>query len=193
MYATRARRARPEPFAVRPGIAERLGLPYMDGAARLLRRRPGRLQRLHPRPGDRARRARQPRLLRRPPGDLRGARHRRHVPALPGSTTRASASCGSASTRFLCVERLARLRLRLRRARLAALLRTSLLQLPAIGARQAPASACACRVRDRWRQARLAEAAHGALPLPRPGSGCARLPAAGPRHLIGVRGRSPSP
>jgi rod shape determining protein RodA len=31
MYATRARRARPEPFAVRPGIAERLGLPYMDG------------------------------------------------------------------------------------------------------------------------------------------------------------------
>ena len=32
MYATRARQARPEPFAVRPGIAERLGLPYMDGA-----------------------------------------------------------------------------------------------------------------------------------------------------------------
>jgi rod shape determining protein RodA len=32
MYATRARRARPEPFAVHPGIAERLGLPYMDGA-----------------------------------------------------------------------------------------------------------------------------------------------------------------
>jgi len=31
MYATRTRRARPEPFAVRPGIAERLGLPYMDG------------------------------------------------------------------------------------------------------------------------------------------------------------------
>jgi rod shape determining protein RodA len=31
MYATRARRARPEPFAVHPGIAERLGLPYMDG------------------------------------------------------------------------------------------------------------------------------------------------------------------
>jgi rod shape determining protein RodA len=30
MYATRARRARPEPFAVHPGIAERLGLPYMD-------------------------------------------------------------------------------------------------------------------------------------------------------------------
>ena len=39
----------------------------------------------------------------------------------------------------------------------------------------------------------LAEAAHGALPLPRPGTGCARLPAAGPRHLAGVRGRSPSP
>jgi len=32
MYATRTRRAHPEPFAVRPGIAERLGLPYMDGA-----------------------------------------------------------------------------------------------------------------------------------------------------------------
>jgi rod shape determining protein RodA len=32
MYATRARRARPEPFTVRPGIAERLGLPYMDAA-----------------------------------------------------------------------------------------------------------------------------------------------------------------
>jgi rod shape determining protein RodA len=30
MYATRARRARPEEFAVRPHIAERLGLPYMD-------------------------------------------------------------------------------------------------------------------------------------------------------------------
>jgi rod shape determining protein RodA len=30
MYATRARQARLEPFAVRPGIAERLGLPYMD-------------------------------------------------------------------------------------------------------------------------------------------------------------------
>ena len=31
MYATRARRARPEALAVHPGIAERLGLPYMDG------------------------------------------------------------------------------------------------------------------------------------------------------------------
>lgn len=30
MYATRARRSRPEPFAIHPGIAERLGLPYMD-------------------------------------------------------------------------------------------------------------------------------------------------------------------
>src|SRR3954465_15052808 len=35
MYATRTRRARPEPFAVHPGIAERLGLPYMDGALAL--------------------------------------------------------------------------------------------------------------------------------------------------------------
>ena len=33
--------------------------------------------------------------------------------------------------------------------------------------------------------------AHGALPLPRPGTGCARLPAARPRHLAGVRGRHP--
>jgi rod shape determining protein RodA len=32
MYATRTRRAHPEPFTVRPGIAERLGLPYMDAA-----------------------------------------------------------------------------------------------------------------------------------------------------------------
>ena len=30
--ATRSRRARPEPFSVRPGIAERLSLPYMDPA-----------------------------------------------------------------------------------------------------------------------------------------------------------------
>jgi len=30
MYATRTRRSQPEPFTVRPGIAERLGLPYMD-------------------------------------------------------------------------------------------------------------------------------------------------------------------
>ncbi len=31
MYATRAASARPEPFTTRPGIAERLGLPYVDG------------------------------------------------------------------------------------------------------------------------------------------------------------------
>jgi rod shape determining protein RodA len=31
MYATRTRRARPEVFAARPSIAERVGLPYMDG------------------------------------------------------------------------------------------------------------------------------------------------------------------
>ncbi len=30
MYATRARRARPEAFTARPSIAERIGLPYMD-------------------------------------------------------------------------------------------------------------------------------------------------------------------
>ena len=42
-------------------------------------------------------------------------------------------------------QRLAGLRLRLRRARLAARLRTSLLQLPAIGARQAPARPGPCR------------------------------------------------
>ena len=39
-----------------------------------------------------------PGLLRRPPGDLRRARHGRDVAARPASTTRASASCGSAST-----------------------------------------------------------------------------------------------
>ncbi len=88
-------------------------------------------------------------------------------------------------------QRLARLRLRLRGARLAARLRPSLLQLPAIGARQAPACARACRVRHRWRPAGLGEAAHGALPLPRPRPGCARIPAAGPRHLPGVRGHHP--
>src|SRR5665811_861453 len=32
MYATRTRQARPEAFAARPSVAERLGLPYMDGA-----------------------------------------------------------------------------------------------------------------------------------------------------------------
>ena len=32
MYATRSQHMRAEAFAVRPGIAERLGLPYMDGA-----------------------------------------------------------------------------------------------------------------------------------------------------------------
>ncbi len=31
MYATRAARSRPEPFTTRPSIAERLGLPYLDG------------------------------------------------------------------------------------------------------------------------------------------------------------------
>jgi rod shape determining protein RodA len=35
MYATRTRQARPEAFAVRPSIAERLGLPYMDGTLAL--------------------------------------------------------------------------------------------------------------------------------------------------------------
>jgi rod shape determining protein RodA len=35
MYATRARRARPEAFTTRPSIAERIGLPYMDGTLAL--------------------------------------------------------------------------------------------------------------------------------------------------------------
>ncbi len=52
MHTARAMRSRPEPFTTRPGIAERIGLPYMDGAARLQRACPGRLQHLHPRPGD---------------------------------------------------------------------------------------------------------------------------------------------
>ena len=191
MYATRARRARPEPFTVRPGIAERLGLPYMDGALGFSARRAGRLQRSSP-------------STRRPPTTC---------PADPGYYTDRQTiyailgvvgmyllardrllALPRAAGRHLHLplrQRLARLRLRLRRARLAARLRTSLLQFPAIGARQAPACARACRVRHRWRQAGLGVAAHGALPLPRPGAGCARFPAAGPRHLIGVRGDHP--
>lgn len=35
MYATRTRQVRPEPFAIRPGLAERLGLAYMDNALAL--------------------------------------------------------------------------------------------------------------------------------------------------------------
>jgi rod shape determining protein RodA len=35
MYATRAARSRPEPFTTRPSIAERLGLPYVDGVMAL--------------------------------------------------------------------------------------------------------------------------------------------------------------
>jgi rod shape determining protein RodA len=35
MYATRARQARPEPFATRPSIADRLGISYMDGTLAL--------------------------------------------------------------------------------------------------------------------------------------------------------------
>jgi len=35
MHATRAAHARPEPFTTRPGIAERLGLPYVDGVMAL--------------------------------------------------------------------------------------------------------------------------------------------------------------
>jgi rod shape determining protein RodA len=35
MYATRTRQTRPETFALRPSIAERLGLPYMDGTLAL--------------------------------------------------------------------------------------------------------------------------------------------------------------
>ena len=35
MYATRARQTRPETFAVRPSVAERLGLSYMDGTLAL--------------------------------------------------------------------------------------------------------------------------------------------------------------
>ena len=76
MYATRARQARPEPFVARPGIAERLGLPYMDPLLTLSAIASGRLQRLRAGPGDPAGRSRQPPLLRRPAGDLRRARHR---------------------------------------------------------------------------------------------------------------------
>ena len=98
MYATRARRARPEPFAVRPGIAERLGLPYMDWPLGFAAVGAGRLQRLHPRPGDRATTC--------PAAPATTSTARRSTPSSassgctcsPASTTRASASCGSAST-----------------------------------------------------------------------------------------------
>ena len=188
--ATRSRRARPESFSVRPGIAERLSLPYMDGALCLRRRGAGRAQRLRAQPGDPPRRPRRPRLLLGPANDLRCTRHRRHVPprsrrlfAIPGAAGR--------HLHIPMRKHLSGLRFRLRGARLTARVRPALLQLPAIGARQAPARSRACRVRDRWRQARIAEAAHGALPLPRPGTGCARIPAAGPGHRIGVRGNHP--
>ena len=191
MYATRSRRARPEPFAVRPGIAERLGLPYMDGAlAFAAARARRRLSVFALEPGD----------AHDVPGDPGYYVDRQTIYAVLGIV----GMYLLARDRLLALPRaagrhlhlplrkhLAGLRLRLRGARLAARLRPSLLQLPAIGARQAPARACACRVRHRWRQARLAEAAHGALPLPRPGPGCARLPAAGPRHRTGVRGDHP--
>ena len=193
MYATRARQARPEPFAVRPAIAERLGLAHMDWALAFAAVGAGRLQRLHPRPGDPARRPRQPRTT--TSTARRSTRARRR-----------SACTLLARDRLLALPRAAGRHLHLplrqrslwssssasRRAARGAP-SNSLLQLPAIGARQAPARPGACRVRHRWRQARLAEAAHGALPVPRPGPGCARLPAAGPRHRSGVRGRSPSP
>ena len=138
MYATRARRARPEPFAVRPGIAERLGLPYMDGtlafsAAALVAFSVFTLGQAtkHDVPGN-------PVLLRRPPGDLRRARDRRHVPPDPHRLLALPRAAGR-HLHLPLRQHLAGLRLRLRRARLAALLRTSLLQFPAIGARQGPA------------------------------------------------------
>ena len=52
MYATRGRQARPEPFAIRVGIGERLGLAHMDWPLTIAAVGAGRLQRLHPRPGD---------------------------------------------------------------------------------------------------------------------------------------------
>ena len=96
--ATRSRRARPEPFSVRPGIAERLSLPYMDAALFLRGRGAGRAQRLRAQPDDPPRRPRRPRLLLGPANDLRCTRHRRHVPPRLASTIRDSGSYGSAST-----------------------------------------------------------------------------------------------
>ena len=189
-YATRSP-PRP-PGALRgPARDRRAAQPPVHGRdARLLRRGARRLQHFHAEPGDPSRRARRPRLLHRSPNDLRFTWHCRHVPPRP----RRLFALPRVAGRHLHLpmrKHLPCLRLRVRGPRVAALVRTSLLQFPAIGARQAPARARACRVRDRWRQARVGEAAHGALPLPRPGAGCARLPAAGPRHRSGVRGNHP--
>ena len=181
-------RARPEPFAVRTGIAERLGLAHMDWPLTLAAVALVAFSVFTLGQATQTRRPRQPQLLRRPPGDLRPARGGRDAGPDPDRLLALPRAAGR-HLHLPLRQRRAGLRLRLRRPRLAALLRTSLLQLPAIGARQAPARACARRVRHRWRQTRLSEAAHGALPLPRPGTGCARFPAAGPRHLAGVRRR----
>ncbi len=154
------------------------------------RDRPRRLQRLHPRPGD----------ADDVPGDPGYFVDRQTIYAVLGlvgmyaARPRRLFALPRAAGRHLHLplrQHLSRLRLRLRGARLAARLRPALLQLPAIGAGQAPARTGACRLRHRRRPAGLGEAAHGALPLPRPRTGCARLPAAGPRHRSGVRGHHP--
>ena len=83
MYATRSP---PGAAGALRGAARdrRAARPPLHGRrARLRGRGPRRLQRLHARPGDRPRRARQPRLLRRPPNDLRCPWHYRHVRCSP--------------------------------------------------------------------------------------------------------------
>ena len=188
--ATRSRRARPEPFSVRPGIAERLSLPYMDGALAFAAAALAVVSVFvlsqatrHDVPGD--------------PGYYSDRQTIYAVLGIVGMYLLARVDYSrfpGAPGRHLHIpmrKHLSGLRFRVRGARFTTRVRPALLQLSAIGARQAPASSRACRVRDRWRQARFAEAAHGALPLPRPGTGCARLPAAGPGHLSGVRGNHP--
>ena len=99
MYAARARRAASEPFCVRPGIAERLGLPYMDADLGVRGHRPGRVRHVHARAGDR--RMTSPAAPGISPIASRSTRCSAWLGmyTLPESTTRASASSGLASTR----------------------------------------------------------------------------------------------
>ena len=192
MYATRARQ-RPPGALRRPRRHRRAPRPALHGlAAGARRRRPGRLQRLHPRPGDRCDDVPgRPRLLRRPPGDLRRARHRSGCTLLARIDYSRFRELRVGIYTFLCVS----------------ISLVFVFGFAARGSRRAfdlpffsfqPSElgklllvlALAGFVIDGARRG-SDEAAHGALPLPRPGPGCARLPAAGPRHLPGVRGHHP--
>src|ERR1044072_1401901 len=166
MYATRARQARPEAFTAHPGVAARLGLPYVDAPLFVASLALAAISVF-----------------------VLAETTLRDVPGDPGYFADRQATYAVLGLIGMYV--LARVDYSRFRALLAARLRLPLLQLPAIGAGQAPARTGACRLCHRWRPAGLGVAAHGALPLPRPRPGCARLPAARPRHRPGVRGHHP--